>query len=50
MINMEDEYPDYAFKGLTEKINIDLDFKVVLASAFKFEGNHKNENGYDEEL
>lgn len=48
MINNERDYPDYAFRGLTESGSIDLKFKRVLAEAFNFNGNHKNDNGYDE--
>ncbi|MBQ9314287.1 MAG: hypothetical protein IJ220_04700 [Clostridia bacterium] len=42
------EFPDYSYRGLTDPSWIDSTYSCVLGEAFHFDGNHKNENGYDE--
>lgn len=42
------EFPDYALRGLTTKDCIDPEFGYVTYLGFTFEGNHYNENNYDE--
>lgn len=41
------DYPNSAYRGLTTNC-IDMTFKIVLYTAFAFDGNHRNENNYDE--
>lgn len=42
------DYPSSAYRGLTNLNCIDMKFRVVLGTAFAFDGNHRNENNYDE--
>lgn len=48
MIDTNIEYPDYAFRGLTDKNHINIEFNRILGEAFCFDGKHPNEDGYDE--
>lgn len=48
MNELEKVYPDSFYRGITGQNMINLEYKRVLGDVFRFDGNHKNENGYDE--
>jgi hypothetical protein len=48
MSNFEKTYPESFYRGITVSNMINLEYKRVLGDVFRFDGNHKNENGYDE--
>lgn len=48
MNEIEDIYPEYFFRGITEQGKINLEYKRVLGDVFRFDDRYKNEEGYAE--
>ncbi len=48
MSELDKIYPESFYRGITAPNMINLEYKRVLGDVFRFDGNHKNENGFDE--
>jgi len=48
MSEIENNYPESFFRGVTESNMIDLEYKSVLGEIFRFDDRYKNEEGYAE--
>ena len=48
-MNKNVEYPNYILRGFTTQDCIDNEIGRILPNSFRFDGNHCNENDFDEE-